>query len=90
MLHCCSRLHRLELLPHLHVNVAVCFALILKIFAQIMANFSALGMRPHPLHPHAVRLCMYPFRISLCEHEPLKFLMKKRLMRKVTKIYLSI
>ena len=28
----------------------------LKIFARIMANFSVLGMRPHPLHPHAVRL----------------------------------
>jgi len=40
----------------LHVNVAVYFAQILKIFAQIMANLSALGMRPHPLHPHAVRL----------------------------------
>jgi len=38
------------------VNVAVYFAQILKIFARIMANFSALGMRPHPLHPHAVRL----------------------------------
>jgi len=26
-----------------------------------MANFSGLGMRPHPLHPHAVRLgaCAY-------------------------------
>ena len=41
----------------LHVNVAVYFAQIFKIFARIMANFSALGMRPHPLHPHAVRLC---------------------------------
>ena len=40
----------------LHVNVAVYFAQILKIFARIMANFSALGMRPHPLLPHAVRL----------------------------------
>ena len=39
------------------MNVAAYFAQILKIFAQIMANFSALGMRPHPLHPHAVRLC---------------------------------
>jgi len=29
------------------VNVAVYFAQILKIFAQIMAKFSALGMRPH-------------------------------------------
>jgi len=28
----------------------------LKIFARTMANFSALGMRSHPLHPHAVRL----------------------------------
>ena len=28
----------------------------LKIFARIMSNFSALGMWPHPLHPHAVRL----------------------------------
>jgi len=36
--------------------IAVYFAQILKIFAQIMANFSALGMRPHSLHPHAVRL----------------------------------
>ena len=34
----------------LHVNAAVYFAQILKIFAQIMVNFSALGMRPHPLH----------------------------------------
>jgi len=31
-------------LTHLHVNVAVCFAQMFKIFAQIMANFSALGM----------------------------------------------
>ena len=42
---------------HLHVNVAVYFAQLLRIFAQIMANFSALGMRPHSLHPHAVCLC---------------------------------
>jgi len=40
----------------LHVNVAVYFAQIFKIFARIKANFSALGMRPHPLRPHAVRL----------------------------------
>jgi len=38
------------------VNVAAYFAHILKVFAQIMANFSALRMRPHPLHPHAIRL----------------------------------
>jgi len=38
------------------VNAAANFAQILKIFAQIMANFSALGMQPHPLLPHAVRL----------------------------------
>jgi len=25
-----------------------------------MANFSALGMRPHPLHPRVVRLCLHP------------------------------
>jgi len=25
-----------------------------------MANFSALGMLPHPLNPHAVRLCRGP------------------------------
>ena len=42
----------------LHVNVAVYFAQILKMFARIMANFSALGMRPQPLHPNAVRLCL--------------------------------
>jgi len=45
-----------ETLPHLHVKIAVHFAQILKIFAQIIANFSALGMRPHPLHPLARRL----------------------------------
>ena len=33
-------------LPHLHVNVAVYFAQILKVFARIMANFSALGRQP--------------------------------------------
>jgi len=27
-----------------------------KIFVGIMANFPALGMRTHPMHPHAVRL----------------------------------
>jgi len=32
---------------------------------------------------------MYPFSISLYEHVPLKFVMKKRL-RKITKIYLPI
>ena len=37
------------------MNVAVYFAQILKIFAQIMANFSALGVRPHTPHPHSVR-----------------------------------
>jgi len=26
-----------------------------------MANFPALGMRPHPLHSHAVRLCLAVF-----------------------------
>jgi len=49
-----------QTLPHLHVNVAVYYAQMLKIFARIMANFSALGMRPHPLHPYAVRLCVRP------------------------------
>jgi len=44
------------------VNVAAGFAQMLKIFAQIMANFSALGMQPHPLHPHAVHLCARPFK----------------------------
>jgi len=39
-----------------HVNVAVYFAKIMKMFAQIMTNFSMLGMRLHPQHPHAVRL----------------------------------
>jgi len=41
---------------HLYVKVAAHFAQMLKIFARIMANFSALRMRPHPLHPHVVRL----------------------------------
>jgi len=27
-----------------------------KLFVRIMANFSVLRMRPHPLHHHAVRL----------------------------------
>jgi len=49
--------------PHSHVNTAVYFAQILKIFARIMANFSALGMRPHPVHPHAVRLCFHLLQI---------------------------
>ena len=40
----------------LHVNVAIYFAQIFKIFSRIMGNFSALWMRPHLLHPHAVRL----------------------------------
>jgi len=40
-----------------HVNVAVYSAQILKIFTRIMASFS-VGMRPHPLHHHAVRLCL--------------------------------
>jgi len=40
----------------IHVNVAVYFAQILKFFARIIANFSALGMRTHPLHTHAVRI----------------------------------
>jgi len=30
-------------LPHLHVNVAVYFAQMMKMFARIMANFSAFG-----------------------------------------------
>jgi len=42
--------------PHLHVDVAVYFAQILKFFARIMVNFSVLGMRPHP---HVVRLCSW-------------------------------
>jgi len=46
--------------------MAVYFAQILKNFARIMANFSGLGMRPYPLHPHAVRLCtLYTSRGSL-------------------------
>jgi len=45
-----------QTIPHLNVNVAVEFAQIFKNFAQKMANFPSLGMRPHPLHPHAVRL----------------------------------
>jgi len=49
----------------LHVNVAVYFAQIFNFFARIMVNFSALGMRPHPLHPHAVRLCM-PHILHVC------------------------
>jgi len=50
---------------HLNVNVAVYFAQMLKIFARTMANFSALGMRPHPLHPHAVCLsCLV--KVSKC------------------------
>jgi len=34
-----------------------------KIFGRIMANFPALGMRPHPLHPLAVRLWLQMFYI---------------------------
>jgi len=45
-----------------HANVALYFAQILKIFVRIMASFSALGMRRHPLHPHAIRLCLPLFR----------------------------
>ena len=45
-----------QTLPHLYVNVAAYVAQMLKIFARIMANFSALVMRQHPLHHHAVRL----------------------------------
>jgi len=26
-----------------------------------MVNFSALGMQQHPLHPHAVRLCLWEY-----------------------------
>ena len=44
------------------MNVAVYFAQNLKICAQIMANFSALGTQPHP---HAVRLCL-PVLSLLC------------------------
>ena len=50
----------------LHVNVAVYFAQMLKIFARIMANFSALGMWPHPLHPHAVCLWLSGILIEKC------------------------
>ena len=52
------------------MNVAVYFAQIFKNFAQIMANFSALGMRLHSLHPHAVRLCPQAssLDLSLGEH----------------------
>jgi len=32
-----------------------------------MANLSALGMRPHPLHPHAICLCSSP--LLIVEHE---------------------
>jgi len=39
-----------------NVNEAFQFAQILKFFSRIIANFQALGMRPHPLHSHAVRL----------------------------------
>ena len=35
-----------------HVNVAVYLTQILKTFAQVMSNFSALGMQPHPI-PYA-------------------------------------
>jgi len=32
-------------------------AQMLKIFARLMANFPALGLRSHPLNPYAVCLC---------------------------------
>ena len=38
------------------MNVAVYFAQIVKIFARMMANFSAWGLWPHALHPRAARL----------------------------------
>jgi len=50
-----------QTLSHLHVNAAIYFAQMLKIFARKMANFSALGMRPHPLHCHTIRLCTSSF-----------------------------
>jgi len=66
------------------VNVAAYFAQMLKIFAQIMANFSALGMRPHPLHPHAVRLWARMLLIgnfmSDCSAECIKTFSNKRNM----------
>ena len=39
------------------MNIAVYFAQMLKIFARTTAIFSALWMRLHPLHAHAVCLC---------------------------------
>jgi len=52
------------------VNVAVYFVQILKIFAQVMVNLSALGMRPHPLHPHPVHLWLtVVYTISSCGHQ---------------------
>jgi len=45
------------------VNAPVCFAQTLKIFARKIANFLALGMRPHPLHPHAICLCPQYYKI---------------------------
>jgi len=46
------------------MNVVVYFAQMLQIFAQIMANFSALGMRPHP---HAVHLCGLQSSLNICD-----------------------
>jgi len=51
-------------LTHLRVNVAVNFAQMLKIFAQILANFPAFGMQPHHLHPHVIGLCL-PLKVFL-------------------------
>jgi len=36
----------------------------LKDFARIMANFPVLGMRPHLLLPHTVRLCVIIFDLK--------------------------
>ena len=40
------------------MNIAAHFAQMLKCFARIMVNFSALGMQ---LHPHAIRLCLWEY-----------------------------
>jgi len=49
------------------MNVAVDFAQILKIFARIMANFSAMGMRPHPhaVRVHAINACVEIWKTGL-------------------------
>jgi len=77
----CSRIGCIGLrpaltLPHLHVNVGVYFSQILKIFAQIMANFSAFGMRPHPQHPYAVRLCLQN-KLNVNQQKMLKYISKQ-------------